>query len=195
MSLGEEISSLRKSKGISQELLAENSNISLRTIQRIETGAATPRPYTIKTLADALGVPVERLSYFKANSTGLNNGSIAKLRLINFSSLAALLIPFGNILFSVLIWKRNKELPLVDEAGRKIISFQIMWTLGTLLLVFLTPFIQYSIIHSYVIGRFPPTIFIVYIALLVVNLLFTIRTAIQLQKGKFDIYSFVPILF
>lgn len=195
MSLGEEISSLRKSKGISQELLAESSKVSLRTIQRIETGAATPRPYTIKTLADALGVPVEKLSYFKVNSAELNQVAIAKLRLINFSALAALLIPFSNILFTVLLWKENKELPLVNEAGRKIISFQIMWTLATLLLVFFTPFIQYSIVHSYVIGRFPPTVFIVYIALLIVNLVFTVRTAMRLQKGKSDIYSFVPVLF
>jgi transcriptional regulator with XRE-family HTH domain len=33
MILGEKITGLRKSRGISQELLAENSNISLRTIQ------------------------------------------------------------------------------------------------------------------------------------------------------------------
>jgi len=60
--LGEKIIGLRKSKGISQELLAENSRISPRTIQRIEKGESTPRPYTIKIIADALQVPVEQLN-------------------------------------------------------------------------------------------------------------------------------------
>jgi len=195
MLLGEKLSRLRKSKGISQEILAEISNISLRTIQRIEAGTATPRPYTIKTLAETLGVPVEQLSTNQANPIELSQIAITKLKLINFSALACLLIPFSNLFLTVFFWRKNREIALVNESGKKIISFQLMWTLGTLLIVFLTPFIQYSIIQSYVIGRFPPTIVLVYIALLVLNLVFTIRTAIQLHKGKFDIYSFIPILF
>ncbi|HCT31404.1 MAG TPA: XRE family transcriptional regulator [Bacteroidales bacterium] len=194
MLLGEKISSLRKSKGISQELLAEDSNISLRTIQRIEKGTTTPRPHTIKTLANALGVPVEQLSSIEANTTALNRIELEKLKLINFSALACLLIPFSNILLTIILWRKHKAYLLVNEIGRKIISFQLLWTLGTLLLVFLTPFIQYSIVKSYVIGHFPPTIFLVYIALLVLNLVFTIRAAKRLQKGRSDIYSFVPIL-
>ena len=195
MLLGEKLSRLRKSKGISQENLAEKSNISLRTIQRIETGTATPRPYTIKTLAETLGVLVEELSTSQASPIEQSQIAIAKLKLINFSSLAGLAIPFCNLFLPLLLWRKNREIASVNEAGKKIISFQLLWTLGTLLIVFLTPFIQYSIIQSHVIGRFPPTVFLVYILLLVLNLVFTIRTAIELQKGKFDIYSFIPVLF
>ncbi len=195
MLLGEKLSRLRKSKGISQESLAEKSNISLRTIQRIETGTATPRPYTIKTLAETLGIPVEQLSTSQESPIEQSQIAITKLKLINFSSLVGLAIPFSNLYFTILFWRKNREIPSVNEAGKKIISFQLLWTLGTLLIVFLTPFIQYSIIQSYVIGRFPPTVFLVYILLLVLNLVFTIRTAIQLQKGEFEIYSFIPVLF
>lgn len=195
MLLGEKLSRLRKSKGISQESLAENSNISLRTIQRIETGTTTPRPYTIKTLAETLGVPVEQLSTSQENPTEQGQIAIVKLKLINFSSLAGLVIPFSNLYFTVLFWRKNREIASVNEAGKKIISFQLLWTLGTLLIVFLAPYIQYSIIQSYVIGHLPPTVFLVYISLLMLNLVFTIRTAMQLQKGKFDIYSFIPVLF
>jgi transcriptional regulator with XRE-family HTH domain len=195
MLLGEKLSRLRKSKGISQESLAENSNISLRTIQRIETGTTTPRPYTIKTLAETLGVPVEQLSTSQENPTEQGQVAIVKLKLINFSSLAGLVIPFSNLYFTVLFWRKNREIASVNEAGKKIISFQLLWTLGTLLIVFLAPYIQYSIIQSYVIGHLPPTVFLVYISLLMLNLVFTIRTAMQLQKGKFDIYSFIPVLF
>ena len=52
--LGKKISELRKAKGLTQEELVEKCNISVRTIQRIETGDVTPRMYTIKTILAAL---------------------------------------------------------------------------------------------------------------------------------------------
>lgn len=52
--LGRKISELRKAKGMTQEDLVEKCNISVRTIQRIETGEVMPRSYTIKTILAAL---------------------------------------------------------------------------------------------------------------------------------------------
>ena len=195
MPLGEKIATIRKSKGVSQELLAERSNISLRTIQRIESGASAPRPYTVKTLADALNVPVEELSDLNEGRTNEEQEAIATLRLVNFSAMAGVVVPFTNVLLPALIWRRNTRLTMVNELGPKIIAFQLMWTLGTFLLVFLVPFVQHQIFGSYVIGRFPPTVFIVYAALIILNVLFTMRTARQLKNRQFDIYSFVPTLF
>ena len=57
----ERISTLRKSKGLSQEVLAEQSGVSLRTIQRMEQGDTVPRGHTLQALATALGVPLEAL--------------------------------------------------------------------------------------------------------------------------------------
>lgn len=53
--LGQKISELRKAKGLTQEELVDRCNISVRTIQRIETGEVNPRSYTIKTILAALG--------------------------------------------------------------------------------------------------------------------------------------------
>ena len=52
--LGKKISELRKEKGLTQEELVEKCNISVRTLQRIETGDVTPRSYTVKTILAAL---------------------------------------------------------------------------------------------------------------------------------------------
>lgn len=52
--LGKKISELRKSRGLTQEELVDRCNISVRTIQRIETGEVSPRSYTIRTILDAL---------------------------------------------------------------------------------------------------------------------------------------------
>lgn len=55
------IVTIRKSKGFSQELLAEQSGVSLRTIQRVEQGDTVPRGHTLLALAAALQVPLEEL--------------------------------------------------------------------------------------------------------------------------------------
>jgi transcriptional regulator with XRE-family HTH domain len=46
--LGKKISELRLAKGLTQSELAEKCNLSLRTIQRIESAEVTPRSYSVK---------------------------------------------------------------------------------------------------------------------------------------------------
>ena len=55
-SFAQKLKALRKSKGITQEKLAELLNISIMTIRRWEWGVHTPRMDEIKRLAKALGV-------------------------------------------------------------------------------------------------------------------------------------------
>ena len=57
--LGEKISAIRKSKGLSQERLAEDANINLRTLQRIEKGETKPHGETLKRICQVLDVPLE----------------------------------------------------------------------------------------------------------------------------------------
>ena len=59
--LGEKITELRKQKGLTQEELVERCNVTVRTIQRIESGETTPRIYTIKTILNALGLDYEKV--------------------------------------------------------------------------------------------------------------------------------------
>ncbi|MEJ7660639.1 MAG: helix-turn-helix transcriptional regulator [Hymenobacter sp.] len=49
----------RRSRGWSQEALAEHANLSLRTIQRVEQGESVPRGHTMQQLAHALGVSLD----------------------------------------------------------------------------------------------------------------------------------------
>jgi transcriptional regulator with XRE-family HTH domain len=49
----------RLSKGYTQKELSELSNISIRSIQRIENGEIVPRSYTLKTIAEIIGKPFE----------------------------------------------------------------------------------------------------------------------------------------
>ncbi|HEX7845739.1 MAG TPA: helix-turn-helix transcriptional regulator [Chitinophagaceae bacterium] len=51
----------RAAKGYTQKKLSELSNISIRSIQRIENGEIEPRSYTLKTLAGILGISFETI--------------------------------------------------------------------------------------------------------------------------------------
>jgi transcriptional regulator with XRE-family HTH domain len=51
----------RLAKGYTQKELSELSNISVRSIQRIENGDIIPRSYTLKTLSEILGISFETI--------------------------------------------------------------------------------------------------------------------------------------
>lgn len=53
---GHKLIQARQTKGWTQMDLAEKSNISLRTIQRIESGQVNPRAFTIKQLSEIIGL-------------------------------------------------------------------------------------------------------------------------------------------
>ena len=65
--LGKKIAELRKAKGFTQEELVEKCNLSVRTLQRIESGEVTPRSYTIKTIFAALDYTIYDSSENLAN--------------------------------------------------------------------------------------------------------------------------------
>ena len=56
METGRLIKELRVKKGMTQEDLAEKTELSARTIQRIENGEVDPRAYTLQMIAKALDV-------------------------------------------------------------------------------------------------------------------------------------------
>ena len=62
MDIGLKIRELRISKGMTQEKLAEETNLSTRTIQRIESGDVDPRANSLQVIAKALEVDYD---YFK----------------------------------------------------------------------------------------------------------------------------------
>lgn len=59
--LGKKIADYRKSKGLTQEQLVEQCNLSVRTLQRIEAGEVTPRMYTVKLILDVLELDYENV--------------------------------------------------------------------------------------------------------------------------------------
>jgi transcriptional regulator with XRE-family HTH domain len=78
--LGKKIADLRKAKGLTQEELVEKCNISVRTLQRIESGEGSPRSYTLRIIFDALDYSQVDSNEISSNSIG----SIISFRLEQF---------------------------------------------------------------------------------------------------------------
>lgn len=72
--LGQKLLALRKEKGITQQELRERCHVSVRTIQRIESGAVIPRVSTIRILAAALDD--SDAAWLRSDSGGFSPGSI-----------------------------------------------------------------------------------------------------------------------
>jgi transcriptional regulator with XRE-family HTH domain len=136
LTIGEQIRTLRKNKGFSQELLAENAGINLRTLQRIESGSVVPRGETLRLLAQALDIPVEELAASEELSASIDEASGSMrddqgfLKLMNLSALSFWFIPFGNIIAPLVLWifKRN-EIAGAMDLGKRILNFQITWSI------------------------------------------------------------------
>jgi len=54
-SFGQKLIGIRKSKGLTQQNVAEMCQVTVRTVQRIESGMVIPRASTIKLIAETLG--------------------------------------------------------------------------------------------------------------------------------------------
>lgn len=129
--LSARVKDLRKQKGMSQEILAEESGLSLRTVQRIENGESNPTGDTLKRLADALQVnPDELIDWtIKENKD--------YLIFLNLSALSFIFFPLLGILVPFIMWTSKKgKLKSVNKIGRELINFEITWTI----LLFFIPF-------------------------------------------------------
>jgi XRE family transcriptional regulator, regulator of sulfur utilization len=193
MTLGERIAQLRKQKGFSQELLAEHCKVSLRTIQRIESNASAPRPYTLKTIADVLGISVSMLDEVTAEPA-ISNLGLSQLRFMNLLGAVGVIIPLLNILLPLQVWRRNAAVPMVKEVGTRIISFQTLWTLGTIVILVLTRTVA-GALKAMTIGNLPPTVPFAYFILSSINIWFVLSASLKLGRGDSKIYSFVPKIF
>ena len=122
--LGKRVIEERIRRGMSQEDLASESLLSLRTIQRIESGQTSPRGDTLKRLAAALKVPVEDLI---DRDLPEDANLVVLLNLVQLSFLA---FPLFGVLIPLIIWLANRNrVRDVDEVGQAILNFQASWSL------------------------------------------------------------------
>ncbi len=168
-SLAERLRYYRKVKGLSQEELSKRTNITVRTIQRIEKAAVQPHLNTVKTLATALELEVTDL--LPLNDPKEETIKKKWLLLMHATPLLGFFIPLCNVLIPLFLWIHKREdNPVYDQHGVKIINFQI-----TALLLAILSFVSLVTIEKWgffiFIGTVP-----VCIGIVIANIVYVLRT-------------------
>lgn len=166
----------RKLKGYTQEELSEKTQVTIRTIQRIEKGDVNPHLQTIKLLAAALNIEVEDLLVLE----NPKEETILKkwLILLHCTPFLGFMIPFANILFPLFLWIHKREdNKIYDVHGAKIINFQI-----TMSIMYLFSFVALLTIEKW--GFF---LFISVIPFSVIVMIFNTIKSINTQKCYFPL--------
>jgi transcriptional regulator with XRE-family HTH domain len=105
METGKLIKELRLKKGMTQEELADKTEVSARTIQRIENGEVDPRAYTLQMIAKALDVDftlfAENVLEEKQESLKISGNNW--LALIHLSGIIPLIFP------TIALWNNKKD--------------------------------------------------------------------------------------
>ncbi|MDH7445530.1 helix-turn-helix domain-containing protein [Aquimarina sp. 2201CG14-23] len=190
--LGEKISAIRKSKGLSQEALAEKSNVSLSTIQRIEKGIVNPRPFTLKTLADTLELNLSELIPIDSETQHTITKK-SSLKRINLSAIVFAFIPLINLIVPSIVWRMDKNVNSGNAIAGKIISFQLLWSILTIVMIILSLSLSNLIIGNAGDGLY--VVMIIYTLSIFFNIFTIARTSSQLNRDNKNILSFVPNLF
>ena len=122
MTIGDFIKEARLKKGMTQEELAAKTDISVRTIQRIEKDEVDPRSYTLQTIASVLEINYEELVTFGNNDLDDKNSEKNKiwLPLLHLSGLFIMLLPP----IIIWVWKKNK-IPNIRKHAIDVVNFQL----------------------------------------------------------------------
>jgi len=160
----------REKLNFTQSELSEKSGISVRTIQRIESGANL-KGHTLKAIALALNIDPSELN---ETSKERNQYNYPLIKLINLSSLS-FLIPLANILIPLLIVHLKKEKNIITK---QIISIQILWTIISVSLFFTTEILKKELLLN---EQLP---FFIFFICMLINIYIVLRNAMEIGKNK-----------
>ena len=129
----------RKLKGFTQKDLSEKTNVTVRTIQRIEKGETEPHLQTVKLLATALEIEVEDL--LPLDNPKNENIQAKWLLLMHATPFIGFVLPFFNVFIPLFLWiHKRDDNPVYYEHGRKVINFQISMMLYFIVVMLISLF-------------------------------------------------------
>ena len=194
MKLGEKLQKIRHEKKMSQEELSEASGVSIRTIQRIEKDDVTPRPYTVRAILEAMKVSIEDFNNkIDSSQESYPNENIALNKFI-LANITFLFLPIVFIFLIISLRKKQSWSANYDWFCKKILSFQVLWTIFTLIVILSSPFIIKLYDGQMAIGKMP-TPLLIYLILSLLNFSFIIFSGYKIKFSKAEFLSFIPNLF
>lgn len=158
----------RNKINLTQEELSKKSGVSIRTIQRIESGIE-PKGYTLRALAKALDINEKKL--IKNNDLNQEPNSNF-VNLINLSSLLVVFIPIASFVLPLIIAIIKKQL---NPLTKQIITIQILWSI-----IMIVVYLIGSFVFVVELGRNIGMLFTFLLILL--NTFIILRNSIELKK-------------
>lgn len=130
------LKNIRELQNLTQEELSQISGVSVRTIQRLETGKE-PKGHTLRVIAKALNVKEKDLIFAKSHQKATTTDhptqekevvfiNYSLLKLVNLSSILFVIIPPFNILAPLILMFVLKQ---KNTLTKQLISVQIFWTI------------------------------------------------------------------
>jgi len=179
--LSARVKELRNKKGMSQEILAEESGLSLRTIQRIEKGETNPNGDSLKRLSSALNVNPDELIDWTIKEDK------KYLVFLNLSALTFLFFPMLGILVPFILWTSKKDkIKNINKLGRDLINFEITWTIFLFFIPFSLLLVsKIGLLKSLTLSIIFATIGCMYL----INLIYILFNTLKLSNGKNVMYS------
>jgi transcriptional regulator with XRE-family HTH domain len=165
------LKTIREKKHLTQEELAEQSGLSIRTIQRIEAGQE-PKGHTAKALAETLELDVSSLSKSNKATETINYSLIKR---INLSSVFVCFIPLLSIVLPLILSRQYKQ---NNHLTKGIITLQIMWSIIFILAFFVSGFLKLTFDLHHQTGLW------VSIFLIVLNLVVILVNSASIDKKK-----------
>ncbi|MDN5201696.1 helix-turn-helix domain-containing protein [Fulvivirgaceae bacterium BMA10] len=174
------VKELRAQRGMSQETLAEESGLSLRTIQRIENNETSPTGDSLKRLSNALNVNPDELIDWTIKEDK------KYLTFLNLSALTFLFFPLLGILVPFILWTSRKgKIKNIDELGKALINFEITWTI----MLFFIPFLMFLLTKIGLLESLTfSIIFTVTGIMYFINLIFILLNTFRISNEKKVIY-------
>ncbi|TJY37363.1 helix-turn-helix domain-containing protein [Pontimicrobium aquaticum] len=170
------LKALRNQKGMSQEVLADESGLSLRTIQRIENGETNPTGDSLKRLANSLNASPDELIDWAIKEDN------SYLVYLNLSTLTFLFFPLLGIIVPFILWTSKKDkIKGINTLGRDLINFEITWTM----LMFSIPFSIFLLSKVGILDSFSlSTIFATTVIMYIINVLSVLFNTFRINNEK-----------
>ena len=171
---------LRNQRGMSQEVLADESGLSLRTIQRIEKGQSNPTGESLKLLSNALNVSPDDLIDWSIKE---DKSYLTKL---NLSALTFIFFPLLGVLIPFILWSSKKgKIKNINTLGKDLINFEITWTIFS----FFIPIVLFITSKTAIIeGISFSTFFIIIGILYFINFISILINTLRISNDKKTIY-------
>ncbi|QHS57360.1 helix-turn-helix domain-containing protein [Mucilaginibacter sp. 14171R-50] len=179
MSIAKNIKQLRIQNGLSQDKLAELAQISLRTVQRIESNETEPRGYTLQQIAGALGTtPLLLGAAIQTEPIAADSQGKTFITILTLSALCFIIFPLLGIIIPFIFWMLKRgQIANIDKIAKRLLLAESIWCL-LLGLLYTTLFSNVRLPSFHRIGR-PEMILITACLLYLANIIFILVNAFK----------------